>query len=191
MARPNPNERTVALIVAAGRGRRMGEALPKQFLPLAGQPILKRTIAAFLAEDWIDRVTVVINPDDRALYDAAIRGTGDDRLSVPVPGGATRAASVRLGLEALAAPAPDRVLIHDAARPFVSADLIAQVACALDEADGAFAARSGGRCPLVQPGRACVGSDPERRDVARADPTGVSLCTHPRGPSKRRCRGRG
>ena len=140
MARPNPNERTVALIVAAGRGRRMGEALPKQFLPLAGQPILKRTIAAFLTADWIDRVTVVINPDDRALYDAAIRGTADDRLTAPVPGGATRAASVRLGLQALAAPAPDRVLIHDAARPFVSADLIAQVACALDEADGAFAA---------------------------------------------------
>ena len=140
MARPNPNERTVALIVAAGRGRRMGDALPKQFLPLAGQPILKRTVAAFLAADWIDRVTVVINPDDRALYDAALRGTTDARLSAPVSGGTTRAASVRLGLQAFSEPAPDRVLIHDAARPFVSGDLIARVASALDDADGAFAA---------------------------------------------------
>ena len=140
MARLIPNKNTVALIVAAGRGRRMGEARPKQFLPLAGQPILTRTIAAFLDMAWINRVTVVINPDDRALYDDAICGVTDVRLSAPVPGGTTRAASVRLGLQALAAHAPDRVLIHDAARPFVSSDLITQVTGALDTADGAFAA---------------------------------------------------
>ena len=135
-----PNATIAALIVAAGRGHRMGEALPKQYLPLADQPILARTIAAFLAADGIDRVTVVINPDDRRLYEAAIRGIEDARLTDPAFGGATRAASVRLGLEALAASAPSRVLIHDAARPFVSADLIARVGDALHEADGAFAA---------------------------------------------------
>lgn len=127
-----------ALIVAAGRGRRMGAETPKQYLALGGQAVLHHTIASFLASDRIDTVTVVIHPDDHDLYTAAIAGITDPRLRPPVPGGASRSASVHLGLRALDTPA--HVLIHDAARPFCTPDLIARVIAALADTDGAFAA---------------------------------------------------
>lgn len=114
----------VALIVAAGRGQRAGTGLPKQYRRLAGRPVLARTLDAFLAHPRIDRVAVVIHPDDRTLYDAATAGLD---LLPPISGGSTRQDSVRLGLEALADLTPDIVLIHDAARPFVSPDLIDRV----------------------------------------------------------------
>ena len=83
------------------------------------------SIRAFAGHPAISIVLVVIHPDDRALYDAAVR-----HLPVMLPpavGGATRQDSVRLGLEALAGPAPDLVLVHDAARPFVDAATIDRV----------------------------------------------------------------
>jgi len=129
-----------ALIVAAGRGSRMMRDTPKQYLPLAGHAVLWHTVQAFLASSDIDRVCVVIQPEDRALYDAAVAGIDDVRLAEPVSGGASRAASVRLGLEALQIDKPDHVLIQDAARPFCSPDLIAAVLAPLTEVEGAFAA---------------------------------------------------
>ena len=129
-----------ALIVAAGRGSRMGADTPKQYLTLAGEAVLTHTIRAFLTSDQISHVRVVIHPDDTALYTAAIQGIMDPRLLPPVHGGASRSASVRLGLEALSDAAPANVLIHDAARPFCTPALIARVIAALADADGAFAA---------------------------------------------------
>jgi len=129
-----------ALIVAAGRGSRMMRETPKQYLPLGQQAVLWHTVQAFLRSDLIDLVRVVIHPEDQALYNAAVAGTNDARLGEPVPGGASRACSVRLGLESLRADAPDHVLIHDAARPFCSSDLIAAVLDSLAEVEGAFAA---------------------------------------------------
>lgn len=123
-----------ALIVAAGRGVRASSSntmIPKQYLPIGGQPILGLTIGAFAAHGGVDDIQVVIHPDDAALYaDAALHLTG--RLRPPVAGGARRQDSVRAGLEALASDAPDRVLIHDAARPFVLPGLIDRVLGALD-----------------------------------------------------------
>ena len=129
-----------ALIVAAGRGSRMMQDMPKQYLTLGGRTVLWHTVQAFLASDRIHAVRVVIHPDDRALYDNAVAGTNDARLGAPVPGGASRAASVRLGLEALQADAPEHVLIHDAARPFCTPRLISAVLDPLMQVDGAFAA---------------------------------------------------
>lgn len=129
-----------ALIVAAGRGSRMGGDTPKQYLTLGGHAILHHTVTAFLASDQIDSVRVVIHPDDADLYASTTAGITDARLLSPVPGGASRSASVRLGLDALSDIAPDRVLIHDAARPFCSTGLITAVLDALSGADGAFAA---------------------------------------------------
>ncbi|SOH93674.1 2-C-methyl-D-erythritol 2,4-cyclodiphosphate synthase [Monaibacterium marinum] len=123
---------TAALIVAAGRGTRMGGELPKQYATLAGAPILTHTIRAMLPH--VDMLHVVIHPDDVTLYQAA---TVDFDLPPPVFGGETRAVSVRAGLMALADAAPDHVLIHDAARPFVDADIIAGVRAALQDAQGA------------------------------------------------------
>jgi 2-C-methyl-D-erythritol 4-phosphate cytidylyltransferase / 2-C-methyl-D-erythritol 2,4-cyclodiphosphate synthase len=127
----------IALVVAAGRGARLGGPLPKQYLPLAGRPLLRHSLETLAAHPGIAAVRVVFNPEDRAHYEAATRGLG---LLDPVAGGAARQDSVRLGLESLAAAAPDRVLIHDGARPFLDAATVDRVLAALDEADGAIPA---------------------------------------------------
>ena len=129
--------RVTALIVAAGRGSRFGGPLPKQYALLDGEPVLRRTIAAFQATPSIGRILVVIGSGDDARYEAATRGLG---LPAPVPGGSSRQQSVLHGLEALAATAPDFVVIHDAARPFVQpADIEACLSAAsADGIDGAI-----------------------------------------------------
>ena len=128
-----------ALIVAAGVGSRFGGALPKQYLELAGEIILRRSVLAFLRHPYIDAVRVVINPDHRSLYEDAV---GDLSLPEPISGGSSRQESVLLGLEALAEEnKPDLVMIHDAARPLIDATTISSVRLALDKAKGAIAAR--------------------------------------------------
>ncbi len=131
---------TAGLIVAAGRGLRLGTGLPKQFQRLGTGTVLGRSLAALLGRPDIGPVLVVIHPEDAAAYAAATAGIDDPRLSPAVPGGATRAASVRAGLEALAPLRPDRVLIHDAARPFAPGEVVAAVLAALDAAPAAFPA---------------------------------------------------
>ncbi|TVQ55864.1 MAG: bifunctional 2-C-methyl-D-erythritol 4-phosphate cytidylyltransferase/2-C-methyl-D-erythritol 2,4-cyclodiphosphate synthase [Rhodobacteraceae bacterium] len=130
---------TAALIVAAGRGRRAGDGPPKQYRPIGGRAVVARTLERFLAAPCIDRIAVVLHPDDRALFGEAIRHTAISKPLAVVDGGAERADSVRLGLEALADDPPAKVLIHDAARPFVSDRVIAAVVAALDEHPGACA----------------------------------------------------
>lgn len=132
--------RTAGLIVAAGRGQRLGDATPKQYLALGDGTVISRAVVALLAHPAVDAVRVVIHPDDRGLYDAAVRSVADPRLGPPVAGGARRADSVLAGLEALAEAAPERVLIHDAARPFVPPAVIGAVLAALDETPAAFPA---------------------------------------------------
>jgi 2-C-methyl-D-erythritol 4-phosphate cytidylyltransferase / 2-C-methyl-D-erythritol 2,4-cyclodiphosphate synthase len=126
-----------ALIVAAGRGTRFGGAVPKQYLPLGGTTVLRHAVTAFASHPRIAGVKVVIRGEDRAIFEQAIAGLP---LLPPVPGGAERQDSVRLGLEALAAHAPDRVLIHDGARPFPEAGLIDRIIDALDGAPAAIPA---------------------------------------------------
>jgi len=127
---------TMALIVAAGRGERAqtgaAAAPPKQYCALGGKPVLRWTAEAFLAHHEVSAVQMVIRDEDRAHYETAVAGLC---LQPPVPGGATRQESVRRGLEALAPSKPDRVLIHDGARPLVSGPLIARVVRALDNSD--------------------------------------------------------
>ncbi|MFO1067248.1 MAG: bifunctional 2-C-methyl-D-erythritol 4-phosphate cytidylyltransferase/2-C-methyl-D-erythritol 2,4-cyclodiphosphate synthase [Geminicoccaceae bacterium] len=127
--------RCVALIVAAGKGARFGDTTPKQYARLAGRPVLRRSVEAFMNHPRIDAVRVVIDPSHAALYAEATEGLS---LLEPVAGGATRQDSVRLGLESLEPKAPDLVLIHDAARPLVSAAVIDAVIDALAEVDGAL-----------------------------------------------------
>jgi 2-C-methyl-D-erythritol 4-phosphate cytidylyltransferase / 2-C-methyl-D-erythritol 2,4-cyclodiphosphate synthase len=115
-------ETVAAVIVAAGRGERAGASIPKQYRPLGGEPMIRATLRAFLNHPRIDFVQPVINPKDQATYRQAIAGL--EQLLPPAAGGATRQASVRAGLEALATRHPGLVLIHDAARPFVSGALI-------------------------------------------------------------------
>ncbi|WP_144428203.1 bifunctional 2-C-methyl-D-erythritol 4-phosphate cytidylyltransferase/2-C-methyl-D-erythritol 2,4-cyclodiphosphate synthase [Azospirillum thiophilum] len=128
----------IALIVAGGSGQRFGAERPKQYLDLAGKPVLRRTVEAFLNHPQVGGVRVVIDPAWRNAYDAAVAGLG---LPDPVAGGSCRQDSVRNGLEALAsAGAPDLVLIHDAARPLIANATIGTVIAALETAQGAIAA---------------------------------------------------
>jgi 2-C-methyl-D-erythritol 4-phosphate cytidylyltransferase / 2-C-methyl-D-erythritol 2,4-cyclodiphosphate synthase len=114
--------KVAAVIVAAGRGYRAGGELPKQYRRIGGEPVIRPTLAAFADHPQIGAIQPVIHLADAALFAAASKDV--PRLLAAVPGGATRQASVRAGLEALHAAAPDLVLIHDAARPFLSPALI-------------------------------------------------------------------
>lgn len=117
------------IIVAAGRGSRMGGELPKQWQMLAGKPVLAHTLAAFAGLP----VVLVIHPEDRARAEALDR-PAEVRL---VEGGTTRDASVRAGLRALEGTGVAKVLIHDGARPLVSRALIDRLVAALEAHDGA------------------------------------------------------
>jgi 2-C-methyl-D-erythritol 4-phosphate cytidylyltransferase/2-C-methyl-D-erythritol 2,4-cyclodiphosphate synthase len=116
----------VALITACGRGNRFnkGDGIPKQYLPLAGIPLLRHSILAFLNHPKIDDVICVIHPQDQALYEEAVFGLD---LINPVFGGDTRQASIRMGLEALRDYNPSKILIHDGVRPFVSKQIISGI----------------------------------------------------------------
>ncbi len=111
------------MLVAAGRGQRAGHGGPKQYRTIGDQTVIFRAMAPFCRHAEISAVQPVTNPDDAAMFEAAVAGL---RHQPPATGGATRQDSVRAGLEALAPLKPDIVLIHDAARPFVSAGLIAR-----------------------------------------------------------------
>jgi 2-C-methyl-D-erythritol 4-phosphate cytidylyltransferase/2-C-methyl-D-erythritol 2,4-cyclodiphosphate synthase len=129
------------LVVAAGRGERAASAhaVPKQYARIGGEPVLARSLKTFLSHPAIGLVQVVIHPDDRSLYDAAVAGVSGP-IAPPVCGGPSRQDSVRAGLLALNAARPDHVLVHDAARPFVTHELIDRVLAALGQHAGAIAA---------------------------------------------------
>lgn len=132
---------TVAVvIVAAGRGRRLGAEIPKQYIPLGDACSLRRVAETFLALNAVRWIVPVIHPDDRALSSDALDGLQDARLMPAVDGAETRAKSVRCGLERLATHDPECVLIHDAARPFLPTSVITDVIDALRHNDGACAA---------------------------------------------------
>ncbi len=120
--------KVAAVIVAAGRGHRAGGEMPKQYRHIGGEPVIHAALAAFAGHPQIDAVQPVIHADDEPQFRAATAGLA--RLRTPVSGGASRQASVYAGLEALRGAAPDIVLIHDAARPFVSDALIARAIAA-------------------------------------------------------------
>ena len=127
--------RTVALIVAAGKGERAGADIPKQYARIGGKAVLAHAIDSLAAHSAVGTVQVVIGAGQQALYREAI---GDRILPPPVTGGATRRESVRRGLDALAAHAPDRILIHDAARPFVPSAVIDRLLAKLAAYGGAI-----------------------------------------------------
>jgi len=132
------SDRTAAILVAAGRGLRAGAGGPKQYREIGGQTVIYRAMEAFCHHPQVLAVQPVVNPDDAAIFNAAVSGL---RHAPSASGGATRQASVHAGLEALAAEKPDIVLIHDAARPFVTAAVISRAT----EAAG----RSGAAVPAI------------------------------------------
>lgn len=148
MAETTSHPTNLALIVAAGRGQRAGDGLPKQYRALPDRPntaLVTASLAAFLHHDAIDFVAVVIHQNDIGLYQASVRDFVDNpKLLPPIIGGATRQQSVLLGLEGLAAQfadtPPKQVVVHDAARPYISNALISRCLLALGSAAGAVPA---------------------------------------------------
>ena len=127
-----------AILVAAGRGLRAGGGKPKQYRVLASQPMIRPSLAALAGHPGIAVVQPVIHPEDVERFEDAAAGI---KVLPPVFGGATRVASVRAGLEALATHKPELVLVHDAARPFASPALITRAIAA--------AAQSGAAVPVL------------------------------------------
>lgn len=127
------------VIVAAGRGSRAAtppNVTPKQYQDLNGKTVLQRTIDKFVDHENIDFIQVVIHADDADAYKNTT--LPNDKLLEPVIGGATRQQSCAEGVFALSKHKPDKILIHDAARPFVSYDIISKT----------LAAISSGKCTL-------------------------------------------
>jgi 2-C-methyl-D-erythritol 4-phosphate cytidylyltransferase/2-C-methyl-D-erythritol 2,4-cyclodiphosphate synthase len=153
-----------AIVVAAGRGHRMGGPIPKQYRELNGLPVLRHTLLAFLRHPHIALVQAVIHPSDRELYDKATHGLD---LPPPVIGGATRQESVRFGLESIAGQNPRKVIIHDGVRPFVEQQTITDVLAALDDAPAVITG-----VPVVDTLKRCPGGQVsatvDRADVWRA-----------------------
>jgi 2-C-methyl-D-erythritol 4-phosphate cytidylyltransferase/2-C-methyl-D-erythritol 2,4-cyclodiphosphate synthase len=125
--------RTIALLVAAGSGERAGGAMPKQYRLVGGKPVLRHAAERLLGS--VDEVRVVIAAGHDSLYEAAVEGLD---LDAPIIGGPARQQSVRNGLEAVAVEGgADRILIHDAARPFLSRQVVDRLHDALDHTAGA------------------------------------------------------
>ncbi len=117
--------RHIALVPAAGIGARFGTATPKQYLPVAGRSLLWHAVAGLLAHPSVERVAVVLHPQD-ALFDQQPWGEMRARIAALLCGGAVRAESVRNGLVALRGEVTDQdwVLVHDAARPCLTAAML-------------------------------------------------------------------
>ncbi|MBK6897453.1 MAG: bifunctional 2-C-methyl-D-erythritol 4-phosphate cytidylyltransferase/2-C-methyl-D-erythritol 2,4-cyclodiphosphate synthase [Alphaproteobacteria bacterium] len=123
------------IVVAAGKGIRFGSALPKQYALLAGKPVLRHTLEVFLALPGLLSLTVVIDPDHQEYYEKTIEGLD---LPPAVYGGADRKSSVYKGLLNLPdSSVDDLVLIHDAARPLVTADMVYALVQAMQGAEAA------------------------------------------------------
>ena len=126
----------IAIIAAAGAGTRMASDRPKQFLLLAGMPVIFHTLKVFEQCDSIDDVIVVLPAEESAGFLSLAAKFGVRKLARVVPGGATRADSVKRGLMAIRSATAEIVVVHDGVRPFVTVEEIdATIAAA--KADGA------------------------------------------------------
>ncbi|MGY9005025.1 MAG: bifunctional 2-C-methyl-D-erythritol 4-phosphate cytidylyltransferase/2-C-methyl-D-erythritol 2,4-cyclodiphosphate synthase [Alphaproteobacteria bacterium] len=164
---------SIALIVAAGRGKRMAGHVDdpaKQYMRLGTMTVLAHSIAAFQSHPRITAVRVVIHADDRDLYDKAIFDlvSGEKSLLEPVIGGATRQDSVRLGLESISGSGFGTVLIHDGARPLVDSPPIDRVLDALKTAHGAIPAMAINDSLKQAPNGVITGAHVDREGLYRA-----------------------
>lgn len=154
--------RVNAIIVAAGKGERLGTLLPKPFLPLAGTPLFIHTVRSVARSTLVKKIVVVIAPEREALCADLLAMHGPSGPSVAlVHGGPERQDSVRLGLAALDADC-EVVVIHDAARPFIAPEII--------DRSVAVAAECGGALVAV----------PARDTLKRVDKNGLVVETVPR-----------
>ena len=125
---------TYAVILAGGAGVRLGAGIPKQFVDLGGRPIIDYSLEAFCGSDLIDEVIVVMAPEHRGTVAGLVADRGYTKVSALVDGGETRFDSTGAALTHLAGR-EGRILIHDAARPFLPQETIAACVKALEDFD--------------------------------------------------------
>jgi 2-C-methyl-D-erythritol 4-phosphate cytidylyltransferase/2-C-methyl-D-erythritol 2,4-cyclodiphosphate synthase len=125
-----PRHSTIALVLAAGAGVRMGQTLKKQYLPLGGIPVVVRSLLAFERSPVVDGVVLVLPPGELELGRAFVQAYGLTKTLAVTAGGGTRHESVWAGLQVPAAQDADVILVHDGARPLVHPRLIERVAAA-------------------------------------------------------------
>jgi 2-C-methyl-D-erythritol 4-phosphate cytidylyltransferase len=128
---------TVAIVVAAGSGTRMGADMPKALIPLAGRPLVAWSILALNASDRVDGIVVVAPPGHERPTEMALGETAEPLAMTT--GGSSRGRSVAAGLDEVPEGA-DRILVHDAARPLLTADHISMVLAGIEGVDGAIIA---------------------------------------------------
>jgi 2-C-methyl-D-erythritol 4-phosphate cytidylyltransferase/2-C-methyl-D-erythritol 2,4-cyclodiphosphate synthase len=168
--------KTLALLLSAGHGSRFGAARPKQFLPLLGRPVLRHAAEALLAEGLVAALQPVAPAGEEAYVASLLEGL--PCLPV-VAGGATREDSVRAGLEAIAAEAPDYVLVHDAARPVIPRGTIPALLAALEAQAGAIPAQP--VADTLKRVAGCFAPKPRK-------PFGLKRCARPMQPVPGRSR---
>lgn len=124
---------TVGVVLAGGLGRRLGGPMPKQLLHLAGRPIIEHSLDAFEAADAVDEILVVMAPGYVPEARKIVGARGYTKVTQVLAGGAERTESTARALEAIGdAPADTKVLLHDAVRPLVRTQVIADCAAALE-----------------------------------------------------------
>lgn len=135
----NGRSRLGVIVVAAGEGRRarrFHRDIPKQYRAIGGKAVLAHAIEFFLKQDCIELVLPVIGGGHKELYEGL--DLAHEKLLAPVFGGAERQQSTLFGLQALEELAPEHVLIHDAARPFIATETLTNICKALETHDGAL-----------------------------------------------------
>jgi 2-C-methyl-D-erythritol 4-phosphate cytidylyltransferase len=177
MADPESSRlRTVGVVLAGGIGARVGSTVPKQLLEIAGKPVIEHTLAVFEASADIDEVIVVMAPGWTAEAEAIVAARGYHKVTAVVDGGATRNESTRRALDALGAEERN-VLIHDAARPLLSAEIIRACVDALREHEAVATVIPSSDTILVVDGDV-VTDIPDRSRLRRAQtPQGFRLST--------------
>jgi len=166
--------RVVALVAAAGSGSRLGGGPPKQFRPLGGRAVLDHCLATLAGHPSVGRLVLVLPP--LGSGDWSPPGDGSCYRETPmtvVPGGSSRQESVLRGLEAAAAWSPELVLVHDGARPLVSAGLVRRVIDA--------AARWGAAVPALPVHESLRGVDSRQRIHRLVEREGLQLVQTPEG----------
>ena len=160
--------RRIAVVLAAGSGSRTGLDTPKQFCQLAGHPMVAYSLSAFERHPLVDETAVVAHPDYVSLLHELAARYGWRKLRHVIPGGATRMASSRAAVSAYAAEPAARLLLHDAARPLVSADVVSRLCAALEQHEAAAVALPSVDTLLCVEGGTRVTAVPDRSTLWRA-----------------------
>lgn len=152
------------VVVAAGRGTRMGTAVSKQYLPLAGKPVLVHTLEAFEAMPFVSTVVLVVGAGEQEQCEAYVKEYGLSKVSSVLSGGPERQSSVYRGLKALGTDI-EWVMVHDGVRPFITErDANACLAGAKEHGAAVLAVPVKDTVKIVAPG-GCIESTPNRSSL--------------------------